>query len=242
MVQCLTVLLGAPVAATGLEPVGRLDDLVADARGGDPPCVTRLVVRTHRGSRESLGVDALRRFDAAGIEVDEAAGWLPLVPTHQVQLRRQLLDHQVIDLPAGVVRRVNDVVLTSTPEGLVVSGVDVGLVGLARELAPRARRDRLGRTHPGSPWQRVLRWADINPVESAINRYQVADPHARVRRLTPKAIVRVLRRLRRSDRLAILAALDEATVLAVLETADPRFRRVLAALLDRSTTNGEPRR
>jgi hypothetical protein len=110
-------------------------------------------VRTHRGSRESLDVDAVRRFEAARIEVDEAAVWLPLVPTHQVQLRRQLLDHQVIDLPAGVVRRVNDVVLASMPEGLVANGVDVGLAGLARALAPRARRDGLGQGRPGSPWQ-----------------------------------------------------------------------------------------
>ena len=224
-------LLGAPIAATGGNEIGHLDDLLADARYAQPPRVMRIGARLDGRGPRWLDRAAVRSFDPTRIEIEPGAIWQLPSRTHQLRLRAQLLDHQVIDLVSGVVTRMNDVVLARTPAGLAVTGVDVGLTGLMRALAPRRSRRLLGRVHPRSAWQRELTWADIDPVESAIDHYQLVDAHAGIQYLSSKAIARVLRSLRPSDRLAMLNTLDGESVAAVLEASDPRFRRRLIAQL-----------
>lgn len=227
MTLYLTTMLGAPISAESGEVLGDLDDLLADARQWPAPRMMRVAVRFHGRDRGWLHVEAVRRFGPGGIEIEPRASWGPPDRTHLLRLRGQLLDHQVIDLVGAAVMRVNDVILATTPDGFVVTGVDVGLTGLARELAPRPSRGLLGRIQPRSSWQRELAWVDIDPVESAIDHYQLFDAHAGIRRLAPAAIAQVLRPLRRGDRMAILGALSGETVAAVLAASDPRFCRLL---------------
>jgi hypothetical protein len=75
-------------------------------------------------------------------------------------------------------------------------------------------------------------WADIDPVESAIDHFQLLDAHAGIRRLAPAAMARVLRPLRPGERMAILGALSGETVSTVLAASDPSFRRLLMTQLN----------
>jgi hypothetical protein len=188
-------------------------------------------VRFPDRDRGWLPLDAVR-IGPDRVSVDAGASRNPPDRTHLLRLRAQLLDHQAIDLVEAAVVRVNDVVLTQTSAGLEVTRVDVGLTGLARELAPRSSRGLLGRLTPRAPWQHELAWTDIDPVESAIDHFQLFDAHAGIRRLAPAAIARILPPLRPGDRMAILGALGGETVAAVLVASDARFRRLLMTKLN----------
>ena len=227
-----TTLLGAPITTSKFDVVGELDDLLADARQWPVPRVLRVEARFHDRDRGWLHAESVRRFDPVGVVIQAGASWNPPDRTHLLRLRGQLLDHQIIDLVAGSVVRVNDIVLEARPEGYVVTGIDVGLAGLARELAPRPNRSLFARVQPRSPWTRELGWVDIEPVESSISHFQLFDAQAGLGRLTPAAIARVLRALRPSDRMAILGALSGESVAAVLEAADANLRRLLMAQLN----------
>ena len=139
----LTSIVDRPVEGKTGEPIGRLEDLIVRMGDDRYPPITGLVVR-----------DGRRRFFVPGQHLQSINGTVQLSSSivdlqgftrrsGEVLLRRDVLDHQLIDITGRRIVRVNDVQLTRVEGSYRVVGVDISPQALLRRLGPRAIAPRI---------------------------------------------------------------------------------------------------
>src|SRR5579883_1865177 len=105
-------------------------------------------------------VQALEDQPVLRVSADAIRDYAP--HEHEVRLRDEVLDHQVVDIEGHKVRRVNDLALSRTNGHYSLVGVDLSTRALLRRLG-------LGRvlTKPGlQDTEELIPWKDVDPVRS----------------------------------------------------------------------------
>jgi CBS domain-containing protein len=218
----LTSLLDRPVVGKTGELIGRLEDLIVRMGDDRYPPIAGLVVR-----------DARRRFFVPSSQLyyfndstQLSSSTVDLQPfarrDGEVLLRKDVLDHQLIDITGRRIVRVNDVQLTAVEDAYRVVGVDISPQALARRLGPRALAARIvGR--------QVIDWEDVQYLASAAP-VQLKVSYDRLSELHPVDLARIVDALSYRESAEIVAALDDETAAETLEeVSDER----LADLLER---------
>lgn len=204
----LTSLVDRPVQGKTGELIGKLEDVIV--RIGDPyPPLTGLVVKDGR-RRFFIPAAHLQSLNGAA---ELASSVVDLAPFSrrdgEVLLRRDVLDHQLIDITGRRIVRVNDVQLTRVEETYRVVGVDVSAQALLRRLGPRALANRIvGRQV--IDWNDVQYLASTAPVQLKVSYDRLADLH-------PVDLARIVDALSYRESAEIVAALDEETAAETLE-------------------------
>jgi magnesium transporter len=225
----LTSIVDRPVEGKKGEPIGRLEDLIV--RMGDDdrhppvkyPPITGLVVR-----------DGRRRFFVPGRHLQSINGTVQLSSSTvdlqgfirrsgEVLLRRDVLDHQLIDITGRRIVRVNDVQLTRVEGSYRVVGVDISPQALLRRLGPRAIAPRIvGR--------QIIDWTDVQYLASAAP-VQLKVSYDRLAELHPVDLARIVDALSYRESAEIVAALDEETAAETLEeVSDERVADLLEGM------------
>jgi CBS domain-containing protein len=218
----LTSLVDRPVQERTGEPIGQLDDLIV--RIGDPyPPITGLVVKDGR-RRFFVPAGDLESLNGAARLVSSTVDLTPFSRRNgEVMLRRDVLDHQLIDITGRRIVRVNDVQLTRVEGTYRVVGVDVSPQALLRRLGPRALAGRIvGR--------QIIDWSDVQylastaPVQLKVSYDRLADLH-------PVDLARIVDALSYRESAEIVAALDEETAAETLEeVSDERVADLLEGM------------
>jgi len=204
----LTSLVDRPVQGKTGEPIGKLEDVIV--RIGDPyPPIIGLVVKDGR-RRFFVPATHLQSLNGAA---ELASSIVDLAPFSrrdgEVLLRRDVLDHQLIDITGRRIVRVNDVQLTRVDETYRVVGVDVSAQALLRRLGPRVLANRIvGRQV--IDWNDVQYLASTAPVQLRVSYDRLADLH-------PVDLARIVDALSYRESAEIVAALDEETAAETLE-------------------------
>jgi CBS domain-containing protein len=218
----LTSIVDRPVQGQAGEVLGQLEDLIV--RIGDPyPSITGLVVR-----------DGRRRFFVPAGHVESLNGTARLASSivdlapftrrnGEVLLRRDVLDHQLIDITGRRIVRVNDIQLTRLDNTYRVVGVDVSPQALLRRLGPRALASRIiGR--------QIIDWSDVQYLASAAP-VQLKVSYDRLADLHPVDLARIVDALSYRESAEIVAALDEETAAETLEeVSDERLADLLEGM------------
>jgi len=131
----LSDVLSRPVRDTSGRRIGRVRDVLAEASGPNPR-VTALV--TDGGRVPWAAVASLSR-DGATVSAEPRGGG----PAGELGLRRDVLDHQLLDPDGRHVTRVGDVHLAADAGGLHVAGIEVGPAPVVRRLGLRRVANRL---------------------------------------------------------------------------------------------------
>jgi magnesium transporter len=219
----LTSLLDQPVVGKGGEEIGRLEDVIV--RIGDDlyPPIAGLVVRDQR---RHFFVPA-RHLAAFEMKTHLSSLTVDLHPFRrrdgEVLLRKDVLDHQLIDITGRRIVRVNDVQLALV-EGLYrVIGVDISPQALLRRLGPRAWAHKIvGR--------QVIGWADVQYLASAAP-VQLKVSYDRLAELHPVDLARIVDALSYREGAEIVAALDDETAAETLEeVSDERLAELLETM------------
>jgi magnesium transporter len=157
----LASILDRPVEGKSGESIGRLEDIIV--RFGDEvyPVLSGLVVRDGRRSFFVPGGHLLSIEEARSTRL--ASSIVDLQPFSrrpgEVLLRRDVLDHQLIDINGRRIVRVNDVQLARVEETYRLVGIDISPQALLRRLGPRALSGSIvGR--------QVINWADAQYLAS----------------------------------------------------------------------------
>lgn len=218
----LTSLVDRPVQSQAGEAIGKLEDLVV--RIGDPyPSITGLVVKDGR-RRFFVPATHLAALNGAAQLSSSIVDLAPFSRRNgEVLLRRDVLDHQLIDITGRRIVRVNDVQLTRVEGVYRVVGVDVSPQALLRRLGPRALADRIvGR--------QIIDWSDVQylastaPVQLKVSYDRLADLH-------PVDLARIVDALSYRESAEIVAALDEETAAETLEeVSDERVADLLEGM------------
>ncbi|MFL5801031.1 MAG: magnesium transporter [Roseiflexaceae bacterium] len=219
----LTSLLDQPVAGKTGEVIGRLEDLIV--RMGDDlyPPIAGLVVRDWRRrffvpSSHLQSLDDSTRLSSSTVDLQPFAR-----RDGEVLLRKDVLDHQLIDITGRRIVRVNDVQLAAVEEIYRVVGVDISPQALARRLGPRALAHRIA-------GRQVIGWADVQYLASAAP-VQLKVSYDRLAELHPVDLARIVDALSYREGAEIVAALDDETAAETLEeVSDERLADLLEAM------------
>src|SRR3984957_14027093 len=209
----LAGLIGKPVLNQSGQQIGHMADVVARWDSNPPyPPVTGLIVRVGR-RRAWLPVDAVGEVARDRIRLRTARLALRDVALRpgEVELARDVIDHQLVDTDGARVVRASDLYLARVAGVAQLVGVDVGFNSLLRRLAPARFRYR-------PPPDKVIDWASITSFGSQHGPGGTLQASSRgLQRLRPGALADLLEDLGRTGRRDLLARLTPAQAADALE-------------------------
>ncbi|HTQ79130.1 MAG TPA: magnesium transporter MgtE, partial [Thermoanaerobaculia bacterium] len=219
----LTSILDLPVEGKSGDPLGRLEDLILRMGEEAYPTISGLVVRDRR-RRFFVSAEILQAINGTARLASSTIDLQPFARRNgEVLLRRDVLDHQLIDITGRRIVRVNDVQLTRVENVYRVVGVDISPQALLRRLGPRALAGRVvGRQI--IDWSEVQYLASTAPVRLKVSYDRLADLH-------PVDLARIVDALSYRESAEIVAGLDEETAAETLEeVSDARVADLLEGM------------
>ena len=186
------------------------------------PEVRSLIVRERRGRHAVVAWEQVGTFEPTGI-VLRAGTPIPAAAGGELQLARDVLDAQIVDVAGRRVRRVSDVELARSDDGLRAVAVDVGWVGIARRLG--LKRLAFGPRHD------LVDWGDLHMVSPRGHALQLRTTSAALHRLSPAELSELVARLPPQRAAEALHAIGEDRAAATVSIVRPRLGgRLVGAL------------
>lgn len=198
---------------------------IAVGRGRRPTHVIpwRLVDRrvgTGRRLRLLTGIADVERYRVGTKGLGDEA-----LDPHELFLRRDVLDSQVIDLSGRRLCRVSDVMLGRAADGnLTVSAVDVGVGALLARMGLAA----IGRHVPAS----LVAWDELHLVSARGHSVQLAVSADGLRGLDASHLSEVVARLKTEQATEVLRAVGPAHAARALDVSHHHLRRRLLRALE----------
>jgi magnesium transporter len=219
----LTSIVDQPVEGKSGELIGRLEDLIVRMGEDRYPPISGLIVRDGR-RRFFVPASRLQGLNGSARLASSTVDLAPFVRrAGEVLLRRDVLDHQLIDITGRRIVRVNDVQLTRIESGYRVVGVDISPQALLRRLGPRALAGRIVGRH-------IVDWTDVQYLASTAP-VQLKVSYDRLAELNPVDLARIVDALSYRESAEIVAALDEETAAETLEeVSDERVADLLEGM------------
>jgi len=159
--------------------LGRVDDLIVRLGDEEYPPVTGLLA-TVAGRQVFVPADEVAEIEQGQVLLRSVR--LDLQPfarrPQEVLLKKDVLDRQLINVDGARLVRANEIELARLEGWFRVVGVDTGLRGWLRRLAPRALSDSVGAGH-------FLDWASVEPFTGHVPTVRLRVPHPKLARLHP---------------------------------------------------------
>jgi CBS domain-containing protein len=209
----LAGLINRPVLNQAGGEIGRVVDVVARWDGNQPyPPVTGLIVGVAR-RRAWLPIDAVEEFRHDLIRLRTARLDLrDFTRRHgEVELARDVVDHQLVDTDGARVVRASDLYLARVAGVVQLVGVDIGFGSILRRLGPARFRVR------PTP-EKVIDWASITSFGSQQGAGGGLKASERgLQRMRPGELADLLEDLGRTERKELLAHLSPDQAADALE-------------------------
>lgn len=217
----LSQAIGRPVRDKLGESIGTVADLIV-AIGDRYPPVTGIVVMTN-GREIFLHWPSVTSLDASGATLGTSAIDISKFQQrpNEIRLKLDLMDRQIVDIDGRKVVRVNDLRLDEVEGSLHLVAVDVGAAGLLRRLGLEGPWRTIARgLHRDIP-ERYIDWEDVDPVERTIASVKLRVPHKGLAELHPADLATIIDQLSRSDRVGVIAALDDEAAADAIGEMEP---------------------
>ena len=217
----LSQAIGRPVRDQHGEAIGTVADLLV-AIGDRYPPVTGIVVKTN-GREIFLHWQSVTSLDAGGATLGTSAIDITKFQQrpNEIRLKQDLMDRQIVDIDGRKVVRVNDLRLDEVEGALHLVAVDVGTSGLLRRLGMEGPWRTIARgLHRDIP-ERYIDWEDVDPVERTIASVKLRVPHKGLAELHPADLATIIDQLSRSDRVGVIAALDDEAAADAIGEMEP---------------------
>lgn len=149
-----------------------------------------------------------------------------------IQLKRDVLDKQIVDVHDYRIVRVNDVRLEHSENILFLVGVDTGTRGLLRRVGLEKLVDRLTGMLRWRPHTHIIAWNDVETFERGEGRIRLKVPIERLSRMHPADIAKIIDELDPAQRTEYFEALDVETAAETLAEADLAVQVSIVESLD----------
>jgi CBS domain-containing protein len=217
--------------------IGKVDDLLVRL-GEDYPPVTGILASV-AGRQVFVAAAAVREIGQGHVDLDAVT--IDLQPFErrygEVLLRKDVLDRQLINVDGARLVRANEIELARIEGWYRVVGVDTGLRGIARRVAPR----RIGAAMAAGEF---LDWASVEAFTGHVPSVRLRVPHPKLARLHPAQLADLVEAASHNEGAEIIRAVgaDEELEADVFEELDAQHRREfvedrpdadVAALLER---------
>jgi magnesium transporter len=131
------------------------------------------------------------------------------------------MDRQIVDIDGRKVVRVNDLRLDEVEGALHLVAVDVGASGLLRRLGIEGPWRTIARGFHREVPERYIDWEDVDPVERTIASVKLRVPHKGLAELHPADLATIIDQLSRSDRVGVIASLDDEAAADAIGEMEP---------------------
>jgi CBS domain-containing protein len=216
----LSHVVGGALRDGGGGRLGRVDDLIVRLdQPGYPPITGALA--SVAGRHSYVPAERVATLAPGAVTLDVAK--LDLRPferrPHELLLRKDVLDRQLINVDGARLVRANEIELARVDGWWRVVGVDTGPRGALRRLLPRRLA---GRVHAGA----FLDWASVEPFVGHVPTLRLRVPHPRLARLHPAQIADLVEAASHAEGEEIIAAVhaDRELEADVFEELDPRHQ------------------
>jgi magnesium transporter len=206
----LSQIVGKPVHDSRHHKVGVLEDVCVPAQQLPYPQISAIKV----GPRwvPWRQVETLEGEPKLRVTEDEIRDYA--LRPHDVRLREEVLDHQVVDVEGRKVRRVNDLAISQTNGHYSLLGVDISGRALFRRLGMGSMLGKLGLENT----QEFIAWEDVDPVRSgAVAGVRLRRSRETISRLHPSDLADIVEDLSVAEGVTLLNKLDDESAADVLE-------------------------
>jgi magnesium transporter len=206
----LSQIVGRPVYDSRQQKIGTIEDVCVPAQQAPYPSVTAIRV----GQRwvpwqQVASLEGDLRLRVSEDEIRDYA-----LKPHDVRLREEVLDHQVVDVEGRKVRRVNDLAISPTNGHYSLLGVDISTRALFRRLGIGGVLGKLG-LHDTED---LIAWEDVDPVRSdTAAGVRLRRSRETISRLHPSDLADIVEDLTVAEGLHLLSNLDDQSAADVLE-------------------------
>ncbi|HEX6513314.1 MAG TPA: CBS domain-containing protein [Chloroflexota bacterium] len=209
----MSELVGKPVYDSRQHKIGTLEDVCVPAQQAPYPHIR--AIRVGQRWVPWRQVESLERQPRLRVVENEIADY-KLQP-HDVQLREEVLDHQVVDVEGRRVRRVNDLAISPTNGHYSLLGVDISARALFRRLGAGPVLARLGLEDT----EELIAWEDVDPVRSdtAVG-VRLRRSRETISRLHPSDLADIVEELTVAEGVNLLSNLDDESAADVLEEVE----------------------
>jgi magnesium transporter len=217
----LSQAIGRPVRDQHGEPMGTVADLIV-AIGDRYPPVTGIVVKTN-GREIFLSWPSVTSLDSTGATLGTSAIDITKFQQrpNEIRLKQDLMDRQIVDIDGRKVVRVNDLRLDEVEGALHLVAVDVGASGLLRRLGIEGPWRTIAHGFHFAVPERYIDWEDVDPVERTIASVKLRVPHKGLAELHPADLATIIDQLSRSDRVGLIASLDDEAAADAIGEMEP---------------------
>lgn len=206
----LSQIVGKPVFDSQEQKVGSIEDLCVPAHQAPFPQIAAIKV----GERwvPWRQVESLEGQPRLRVPADQIRDY-SLRP-HDVRLREEVLDHQVVDVEGRKVRRVNDLAISPTNGHYSLLGVDISTRALFRRLGMGSVLNRFGMQDP----EDLIAWDDVDPIQSdGATGVRLRRSRETISRLHPSDLADIVEDLTVAEGVQLLSNLDDQSAADVLE-------------------------
>ncbi len=221
----ISELTGRPVTDYDGTQIGTLKDLVARSyKEFSHPVVDAIVVHGKEGER-TFPYGDLAALLSAAIPLKRPAGEIPPYDVREddIRLVEEVLDKQILDTDGARVVRVNDIELVRVNGNVIVSNVDIGLLGILRRLGLEKIGRRAFRWFKADASEGTISWEFVEPLKhDQFMRLKV--PVEKLADLHPSDIAEIISDLNRAEHNDVLQKLDIKQLADTLEEVEPDFQ------------------
>lgn len=221
----MSELTGRPVTDIDGSKIGVLKDLVARQAPELPhPVVNAIIVHGGGGDR-AIPYSDLAALLSAAIPLSRSFKDISPYQPHEddIRLARDVLDKQILDTDGARVVRVNDIELLRVNGSVVVSNVDIGLLGILRRIGLERLGRWTARRFKTDLSSGAISWDFVEPlVHDQFMRLKV--PSSKLAGLHPSDIAEIISDLSRAEHGDLLHKLDLKQLADTLEEVEPEFQ------------------
>lgn len=134
----------------------------------------------------------------------------------ELYLKKQILDHQIVDIEGRRVVRVNDIQVAFNKKEYVLTGVDVGNLGLLRRLGLEKLILKIMRMLGKPSEKSVIAWNDVVHIEEK-DPLRLVKSKEMISKLPPADIAAILDDLDRASGQSLMENMDNEIVADTLE-------------------------
>jgi magnesium transporter len=227
----LSEVLGVTVFDAEGARLGRVDDLHVDTVLNR---VDRLLVR-HGKSIVAFPWSAIETFAPESRRVTLIAQAEPepvnALDIETVHLKRDVLDRQIIDIQGRKVVRVNDIMLETAGDNLVLRRVEVGLAGAVRRMLAGLLSPRLVRLVAAGLPEQGIWWDYVGLIEPRSSRIRL-KVHQQLVRMHPADLADIIEDLGRLERSAIVSQMEPGMAAEALAEAEPSVQAAVVETME----------
>ncbi len=221
----ISELTGRPVTDIDGAQIGVLKDLVArPIKGFTHPVVNAIIVHGRAGDR-AISYSDLAALLSAAIPLKHAFKEIASYESQEEDIRlvADVLDKQILDTDGARVVRVNDIELVRVNGDVIVSNVDIGVLGILRRIGMEKLGRWAARRLKSDLSAGAISWEFVEPlIHDQSMRLKV--PSSKLADLHPSDIAEIISDLNRAEHGDLLHKLDLKQLADTLEEVEPDFQ------------------